>query len=217
MQSTSAARSNRRPPETTGRAHAHDHSRSAPGPLVPRTGQQLYARRVHSHSAGHRGCPRAHPHHPGAQSRLIDRRRPRMQLLRLLRPGVLLVVVLLIAATGCHDESGVHVLGLEIEGQRVLSTEEIRAVMTTTTGGVLPWSSRPPFNRETFQEDLVRIARLYEARGYPDARVSVVAADLNEKGDGIRLRIGIDEGEPIRIESIRLEGVDDLPVDLQAR
>lgn len=140
-----------------------------------------------------------------------------MQLLRLLRPGVLLVVVLLIAATGCHDESGVHVLGLEIEGQRVLSTEEIRAVMTTTTGGVLPWSSRPPFNRETFQEDLVRIARLYEARGYPDARVSVVAADLNEKGDGIRLRIGIDEGEPIRIESIRLEGVDDLPADLQAR
>src|SRR5690606_39586914 len=44
-----------------------------------------------------------------------------------------------------------------------------------------------------------------------------VAAELNEKGDGIRLRIVIDEGEPIRIESIRLEGVDDLPVDLQAR
>src|SRR5690606_37652202 len=92
------------------------------------------------------------------------------------------VVVLLIAATGCQDESGVHVLGLEIEGQRALSTEEIREVMKTTTGGVLPWSSRPPFNRETFQEDLVRIARLYEARGYPDERLGGCGRSQRKRG-----------------------------------
>lgn len=119
------------------------------------------------------------------------------------------------ALAACHEEGNVRVLSLDVEGNEALPTARIRAVMVTKTGGPLPWSRGDPFDRNTFGADLQRVQQLYATRGYPDAHVSELAAELNEKGDGIRLRIGISEGEPVRIEAMHFIGFDVLEAGAQ--
>src|SRR5690606_20419455 len=97
----------------------------------------------------------------------------------------------------------IRVASLTITGNQAVTDADIRAVLATRAGGRLPWSPAAPFNRERFQADLTRIRQLYNARGYPDARVTGIDADLNESGDAVRLRVEIDEGEPVVVEAIR--------------
>lgn len=123
----------------------------------------------------------------------------------------------LMALAACHDEGTVQVLRLDIEGNEALRTAEIQSVMATKTGGPLPWSRGSLFDRETFSQDLQRIRQLYESRGYPAARVTELDAELNEAGDGIELRVGISEGEPVRVESMDFVGLDVLPADARER
>jgi outer membrane protein assembly complex protein YaeT len=117
----------------------------------------------------------------------------------------------------CHEEGDIRVRSLDIEGNQALDTAEIQAVMETEAAGPLPWSRTEPFDRETFSQDLRRVQELYASRGYPSARISELEATLNEAGDTIRLRVGIAEGDPVRVESMELRGFDVLPADVQAQ
>jgi outer membrane protein assembly complex protein YaeT len=127
----------------------------------------------------------------------------------------LAIVAALMALAACHEEGDVKVLSLDIEGNEALRTAEIQSVMVTEAGGPLPWSRKVPFDRETFGQDMLRIQQLYATRGYPAARISELGADLNEAGNGIRLRVGISEGEPVRVEAMDFVGLEVLPAEVQ--
>lgn len=127
--------------------------------------------------------------------------------------AVVLGASLVLAA--CHEEGTVRVRALDIEGNDALETDEIQAVMVTKAAGPLPWSRTAPFSREAFSQDLQRVQQLYATRGYPAARISELDATLNEAGDSIRLRVGIVEGEPVRIEAMEFAGFEALPADVR--
>jgi outer membrane protein insertion porin family/translocation and assembly module TamA len=69
------------------------------------------------------------------------------------------------------------------------------------------------FDRLVLQRDLARVERLYRARGYYDAHAR--AGRVLKTGDEhVRVEIIVEEGKPVLIESVRIGGVERLPVSV---
>lgn len=65
------------------------------------------------------------------------------------------------------------------------------------------------FDRVTLARDMARVERFYRARGYYDARAR--AARVEGDGEHVRVTIVVEEGPPVLIDTVRIEGADDLP------
>lgn len=88
-----------------------------------------------------------------------------------------------------------------------------------------PWQEWPVYEEAVFRLDLERIERWYAARGYYGAHIVEVSsspAALNERptceGDDctVELTIHVEQGVPVRVRHVVLEGVEALDPDLQA-
>ncbi len=90
-----------------------------------------------------------------------------------------------------------------------------------------PWADWPLYDRNVFERDLQRVERWYRARGYYDARVTAstaLPADAalrdrvtedsdcerldDDEGCEVELGIRIEEGEPVIVEAIEMDGLD---------
>jgi len=130
--------------------------------------------------------------------------------------AVLLGVATLVGAAGCK-EGDVKVTRLAFKGNSAMPDSRLRSVLATQASGWLPWSAKHYFDRVEFDRDLRRLTAFYADRGYPDARITDVDADLNDKGDTVAITIEIDEGAPLVTNTVTLEGVADLTLPDRAR
>lgn len=138
-----------------------------------------------------------------------------------LRPLIPLIIVSLgLTSVACKEEQGgVEVKDLSFTGNSAVSTKQLRSVISTTEtpnlplGTRLPWAPRQYFSREEFEADLKRIVAYYRDRGYPDARIKSFDARLSDDQKSVRLRIDVEEGEPLRVERVELTGLDPIPED----
>lgn len=116
------------------------------------------------------------------------------------------------------DEAGERVAKLSIEGAHAVSEETLLEGILTSKPDWRPWRPLPPFDAEDLDEDLERIEAIYRDHGYYDARAE---ADVhwNDDHDRARIVIHISEGDPILLESWRLDTpeVASLPSDYAAR
>lgn len=69
------------------------------------------------------------------------------------------------------------------------------------------------FNRFVLERDLQRIERLYQARGYYNARAR--AAHVFRSGSKVRVEIVVEEGKPVRLARIDIHGIEPLPAKVQ--
>ncbi len=111
----------------------------------------------------------------------------------------------------------IAVRSLEIAGAHAFSASRIKSVMSTAASGRWPWSRVRYFDRSTFEADLDRIKAFYADQGYPDARITSVDATLSDDQRSITLAVTVDEGEPVRLAAIALNGFDDALPDGAAR
>jgi outer membrane protein insertion porin family/translocation and assembly module TamA len=126
------------------------------------------------------------------------------------------VLCILPALSACREDgSGVKVADLSFEGVHAVSKQQLASVLATTESSRLPWGEQRYFSREQFEADLQRIQAYYADRGYPDARV--VSYDVRLSGDqtSVRVTLTIEEGEPVLVERIVLEGFQPLPDDVE--
>lgn len=128
------------------------------------------------------------------------------------RATFLLVVTVALAAAGCKDEgAGVKVSKFTFKGTKAVSAGQLKSVLATHASSRLPWGEKHYFSREQFDADLKRIVAFYKDRGYPDARVTSFDVKLNDDQTSVSVVVQIDEGEPVRVESIALNGFEQLP------
>jgi outer membrane protein insertion porin family/translocation and assembly module TamA len=127
----------------------------------------------------------------------------------------LFLLVLSISGAACHEDSGVAVKSLSFKGNSAFDDGRLGSVLATRASGRLPWSPKETFDRAEFEQDLKRLQAFYVDRGYPNARISNVAVNLNQSRDAVDLVITIDEGPPRVIDAIHLEGFDDLSSDVR--
>jgi outer membrane protein insertion porin family len=98
-----------------------------------------------------------------------------------------------------------------LSGNQVFSETELRhELLTKERPWYQFWGNRPEFDPASFESDLDRLRRFYEARGYYQA---VIKHDLEiDPGDSlVTARIMIDEGQPVIIETIDVNVTGDIP------
>ena len=135
-----------------------------------------------------------------------------------LRPLIPLIIVSLgMTSVACKEEQGgqggIEVKDLSFSGNNAVSTKQLRGVISTTESPRVPWGPREYFSREEFEADLKRVVAYYRDRGYPDVRVKSFDVRLSDDQKSVRLKIDIEEGEPIRVERVELTGLDPIPED----
>ncbi len=98
-----------------------------------------------------------------------------------------------------------RVLAIEIVGNRIFSDRELRQEMLTEVRPwYRPWGEHPVFDPVTFREDLRRVARFYEARGYYETEADYDLEVDHERGL-ITARIQVTEGAPVMVTEVTLE------------
>lgn len=134
------------------------------------------------------------------------------------------VFIILLVLSGCATvpptPDAKQISRFDIEGEKQLAEGDIKDKIVTTQR---PWYSYvapfiwPPefFDPLTWQADLRRITRFYEARGYYQARIldDAVTPD-GEKF--VKLLVRLREGDPARIRSLAIVGLEALPEKMQA-
>jgi outer membrane protein insertion porin family len=114
----------------------------------------------------------------------------------------------------------VKVGNITIEGNRSLSSKDIRDVMETKEKG---WFARKDYNPQVFEEDKARIERAYRDNGFRAARVVSQDVDIDEEDALADLRIRVEEGPRIYVRSVdvvlesRPEGASNLSEGILAR
>ena len=127
------------------------------------------------------------------------------------------LLVSLLASGGCKEEGSIRVKSLTFKGVSQVDQGQLEQAMATKESSWLPWGKKRFFDRSRFDTDLKRIEAFYADRGYPDARVQSVDVQMNDAGDAVDIRIAIDEGRPVVVERLELEGFDDLPEESRER
>ena len=132
---------------------------------------------------------------------------------RAVRPTLLLL--LLAVTPACKEDQpaavGVSVKEFSFSGNRAVTDGQLRQIVSTQVSSKIPWGEKQYFTRAEFEADLKRIVAFYQDRGFPDAKVSSFDAQLSDDQKSVRLKVVIDEGEPIRVEQIVMNGLDALP------
>jgi outer membrane protein assembly complex protein YaeT len=123
------------------------------------------------------------------------------------------LAVLLPAMSACKEaETGaIRVDDISIEGVKAVSQRQLKSVLATTESAALPWGEKRYFRRDQFEADLKRIEAFYADRGYPDARVQSFDVKLSDDQMSVKLTVVVDEGPPLIVERIVLEGFEPLP------
>ena len=128
----------------------------------------------------------------------------------------------LVAAVGCATvpipPDAKEIDTFDIEGEKQLSESDIKEKIVTTVSPWLPtWlpGVEPQwFDPITWQADLRRIQRFYEANGYYQARV-LEDVVTEPKPKHIKLLVRLREGDAARIETLAIVGLEELPGEQQ--
>jgi outer membrane protein insertion porin family len=129
------------------------------------------------------------------------------------RPGVLAAQDL-----AC-DPGDREVRWLDFEGNRAFSDRELALKIYTTPSDITRRATRILGRRRcldsrALRTDVLRLQTFYRTKGYYDARVDTVLTGLGSSSVGVTFRIN--EGQPVRIDSLVIAGLDSLDRDDRA-
>jgi len=114
-------------------------------------------------------------------------------------------------AGGCREEGTIRVESIEFSGVDRVDKGQLERVLATKESSWLPWGDKHYFDRSRFDADLKRIEAFYADQGFPDARVSSVDVQMNEKQDAVTVKLAINEGEPVIVQELVFQGFDPVP------
>jgi len=111
---------------------------------------------------------------------------------------------------------------LQLEGMKQLKPADLRAHIVTSESSWLPgWfpllGHTGWFEPTTWQADLRRIARFYEANGYYQARVLEEQVLPSKREGHVTLLVRLREGDPARVASLEIRGLDGLAPEHRAK
>src|SRR5882672_6373767 len=95
------------------------------------------------------------------------------------------------------------------DGNRALDDYTLASAIQTSgsswTWRLLHLGERRPFDELELRRDLYRLQLLYRQHGYYDARVDTAVA---RGAASVSVRFRIDEGAPVLVDSVTIDGVD---------
>ncbi len=99
-----------------------------------------------------------------------------------------------------HENSPTLVAGIELKGLTVIGADEALAMFETRPG--------QPVRQATLERDISWLVKRVEGFGHPFAEVRVGDAALRPgpESDSLQIRIDVQEGAPLTIDEVRIEG-----------
>lgn len=138
---------------------------------------------------------------------------------------LLFLVGLTLVGAGCvttpPTPDALEVDAFDIEGEQHLDEGDIKDKVVTNQSpwlsNLAPWLwPKEWFDPIAWQADLRRIQRFYEANGYYQARV-LEDVVTETKPKHVKLLVRLREGEPARVDTLVVVGLEALPAEMQAR
>ncbi len=126
------------------------------------------------------------------------------------RSALIWVMCGLAACASQEKKEAPIVKDLKFTGNRQISSRQIGKKILTTDTGWWPFATEHRFDPFAWQADLRRIERLYISRGFYQAEVVKDQVEPLPK-NRVALEVQISEGQPTRIASIEIRGLDALP------
>ena len=139
---------------------------------------------------------------------------------------VLVCCALLVTLSGgtawAQREGLLVVRKLDFDGNRSISSDLLAASIATTNSATLArwipfrWfglGEKRYFNQIDFERDVLRLEVLYKKSGFPDVKVDTV---VQRTPQDVYITFRIAEGEPIRVTSLSVTGLDSLPRELRS-
>src|SRR5215467_5279833 len=131
-------------------------------------------------------------------------------MLRLAVPFLCLAIVSL-AVSGCRETGTIRVNSIKFEGVNGVDESALKNALATKPSSKFFFGTKRFFNRSQFENDLKRIAAFYSDHGYPHARITNFDVKLNAKQDAVDVKLTVDEGAPVIVQSIDYQGFDAIP------
>jgi translocation and assembly module TamA len=101
---------------------------------------------------------------------------------------------------------------VEIEGAKAISDGELKQHIVTSEATFLPFDTDEPYDPNAWQADLRRIERYYQAHGYYNVAIlEESVTPLSPKK--VRIKVRLEEGEPVRVGSLEVTGLEALPTE----
>lgn len=122
-----------------------------------------------------------------------------------------------------RERADLVVRQLEFKGNQSLSPVLLANSIATTNSGwfartwpfrAIGLGERRYFSEVDFQRDVLRLQVLYRQSGFPDVQVDTLVRRTDED---VYLTFTIVEGEPVRVDSLSVGGLDSVPQDIAER
>jgi outer membrane protein assembly factor BamA len=112
------------------------------------------------------------------------------------------------------DRGDQEVRALEFRGNRAVSDDDLALRVSTTPSAwarrnLRVWFGERCLNRAELPRDLLRLKAYYRERGFYSAKVDTLIQPLS--GGAVRVVFLIEEGEPLRVTSYSLTGLEGIP------
>src|SRR5579871_5061551 len=121
----------------------------------------------------------------------------------------LLLPVILSGCAARQDVTGPVVKSLRFRGNSAVSSRDLSRALATQSTGWWPFAKKHVFDPIIWAEDLKRVVRVYESRGYHDATVVSEHVDSTKAGE-VRLEVEVREGQRTHVASLAVTGLDGL-------
>ena len=131
-------------------------------------------------------------------------------------PTLVFLILLVARAPLLAQAPSIEVLSIEFLGNeafpedslaRTIVNRETRCRSFSVFGLFCPFGAqREVLNEPELARDVLRLTNFYNIRGFRDARIDTVLVSPSE--DAVELSFQIDEGPPVRIASLTVEGAD---------
>jgi translocation and assembly module TamA len=108
-----------------------------------------------------------------------------------------------------QDVTGPVVKSIRFRGNSAVSSRDLAGALATQSTGWWPFAKKHAFDPVAWAEDLKRVVRVYESRGYYDAKVVNEHVDT-AKGGEVRLEVEVREGEQTHVASLEVRGLESL-------
>src|SRR5688572_6586824 len=105
----------------------------------------------------------------------------------------------------------IKVKSIAFEGNQTFAAGVLQTAIQTRKASWWPWSRFQAFDQRRLDADLSRLRAFYHDRGFPEVDVRLGEVTVSPDGDSVSLRFVIEEGPPLLISSIVVEGLEGLP------
>src|SRR5688500_13113752 len=110
-----------------------------------------------------------------------------------------------------QTDRDIKVSSIDFEGNQTFPASVLKTVIQTRKASWWPWSRFQAFDQRRLDADVSRLHAFYHDRGFPEAKVRPGEFTVSTDGDSVSVQFVIEEGPPLLIRSLVVEGLDGLP------